>query len=207
MTTTSNLALIHRSILRSINDSIPNQIPTARNFPALSLTRPEHHPSCHPSIHPPLLHRHHRKVPQPASHARKDCGERNEKPISQKPKAKERSQRPRRNEPQRCVAAATSAQTINGETRKATKKSFGYRSFVSLAQVSRQKERKEKDLNPGLCSLAATPLQLSWLFRLCRACGMAAKIDYLQPGAELWGVWEFLFWCQLNSCLHLLPGF
>jgi hypothetical protein len=149
MTTTSNLALIHRSILRSINDSIPNQIPTARNFPALSLTRPEHHPSCHPSIHPPLLHRHHRKVPQPASHARKDCGERNEKPISQKPKAKERSQRPRRNEPQRCVAAATSAQTINGETRKATKKSFGYRSFVSLAQVSRQKERKEKDLNRG----------------------------------------------------------
>jgi hypothetical protein len=49
-----NLALIHRSILRSINDSIPNQIPnqipTARNFPALSLTRPEHHPSCHPFI-------------------------------------------------------------------------------------------------------------------------------------------------------------
>jgi hypothetical protein len=66
-------------ILQSINDSIPNQVSTARNFPASA--SPGQNASFVPSssLAPPSS-----KVPQLASHARQDCGERqNQYPENQ----------------------------------------------------------------------------------------------------------------------------
>jgi hypothetical protein len=65
------LSSIDQSFNR-FNDSIPNQVSTARNFPALSLTRPERGRILRAIIvsSTAII-----KVPQLASHARKDCGE------------------------------------------------------------------------------------------------------------------------------------
>jgi hypothetical protein len=106
------LSSIHK-ILQSINDSIPNQVSTARNFPASA--SPGQNTSFVPSssLAPPSS-----EVPQLASHARKDCGERKNQ-ISRKPR-KRKAQRPRRNEPQRCGGGGHICTNKNGETRKAT---------------------------------------------------------------------------------------
>jgi hypothetical protein len=99
-------------ILQSINDSIPNQVSTARNFPASA--SPGQNASFVPSS---SLAPASSKVPQLASHARQDCGERQNQ-ISRKPR-KRKAQRPRRNEPQRCGGGHICINK-NGETRKAT---------------------------------------------------------------------------------------
>ena len=147
-------------ILRSINDSIPNQIPTARNFPALSLARPEHHPSCHP----PLLHRHHRKVPQPASHAQNDCGERTKTNNPKEPKEKESQRPPRRNEPQRCGGGHTCTKQ-DGETRKATRNRLAIVHSSRLPRCQGRKKRSE----PGVARCHTLAALVAFLPSLCRA--------------------------------------
>jgi hypothetical protein len=147
-------------ILRSINDSIPNQIPTARNFPALSLARPEHHPSCHP----PLLHRHHRKVPQPASHAQKDCGERTKTNIPKNPRKRKANGRPAATS-RSVAAAATPAQNKDGETRKATRNRLAIVHSSRLPRCQGRKKRSE----PGVARCHTLAALVAFLPSLCRA--------------------------------------
>jgi hypothetical protein len=97
------LSSIHK-ILQSINDSIPNQVSTARNFPASA--SPGQNASFVPSssLAPPSS-----EVPQLASHARKDCGERkNQYPENQ---GKGKPNGPAATSRSVAAAAATSAQT------------------------------------------------------------------------------------------------
>jgi hypothetical protein len=126
------------------------------------------------------------------------------KPISQEPKAKERANGPAATSRSDALRRPHLHRTENGETRKATRNRLAIVHSSRLPRCQgRKKERKRSE--PGIIVLAATPLQLSWLFRLCRACGMAKRL--IACSLELsCGEWAFLFWCQLNV-LHILPGF
>jgi hypothetical protein len=139
MAISPDLFLILRFILRSINDSIPNQVSTARNFPAFSLARPE--PilrAIHLSLAPPSL-----KAPQYASHAQKDCGERTRTNIPEKPRKKEA------NGPaatSRSVAASHICTTKDGETRKATVNRLAVMHSSRLLRQSKAESKAERKI-------------------------------------------------------------
>jgi hypothetical protein len=192
------LSSIHK-ILQSINDSIPNQVSTARNFPASA--SPGQNASFVPSssLAPPSS-----EVPQLASHARKDCGERkNQYPENQ---GKGKPNGPAATSRSVAAAAAISAQTKmvkHARLQPPEWKSFGYQPFVSLAKADKTWQQK-------ICSGIARCHNLAALVAFSSLSCMCGKIDDLQPGAGLGcagGELGVLFLCQLIFCGWILIRF